>query len=208
MYKNYPPSFRAFFVPPKGLHSDLLRLHLEPATPRPPRGPPPSYNPRQLLHFRRGAAEVGSTIGPGGVRTGTRDEDDRFDGEGEGAMEEKDRLPMYSVDVELPGYIGSPTTRIEASSAEEEVLPTPAEYEAALRAARAHVEASVAPLELRQQASTPVVDTSREASGSSSEPCSCSATLVDEEGTIAKKDDGDDEAVKDVEDAVEGSSHV
>ncbi|GAA6037664.1 hypothetical protein JCM8097_002274 [Rhodosporidiobolus ruineniae] len=149
--RYYPPTFRSYFIPSKGLHIPLLRIHIAGPPPREPREPPPSYYATTGRRRRRRHRQtVGETVGAGGTRLGGRDEDDGWDDDAQLDMAERgatgglDMLPAYFVDVGLPGYTGGGAAaeeadRIRAEAAtrgEGEVLPTAAEYEAASRSAR------------------------------------------------------------------------
>ncbi|SCV71603.1 BQ2448_3191 [Microbotryum intermedium] len=106
--RNYPLSFRAFFIPSFGLKIPCLNIDIAPAIPRAPTGPPPGYPRGFNTVFRPPRREHdtnGATIEEGGQRAGSRDEDDIWDGESRDELqEEKEGLPRYAVDVDLPGY--------------------------------------------------------------------------------------------------------
>ncbi|SGY62462.1 BQ5605_C007g04694 [Microbotryum silenes-dioicae] len=106
--RNYSLSFRSFFIPSSGLKIRYLNINIAPATPRAPTGPPPGYSRGFHAVFRpprRGHDTNGVAIEEGGQRVGSRDEDDIWDGESLGEVrEEKEGLPRYAVDVDLPGY--------------------------------------------------------------------------------------------------------
>ncbi|KAM0790807.1 hypothetical protein ACM66B_004653 [Microbotryomycetes sp. NB124-2] len=109
--RYYDLGLRSFFIPPSGLH--VLGLHVRGpvATKRPDQ--PPLYRgpgaplPRRRQH-RRGRQVQGPDVDETGARRGERDQDDVWDGEQAGTAAdldiEKDVLPGYSVDVDLPGY--------------------------------------------------------------------------------------------------------
>ncbi|GAA5901393.1 hypothetical protein JCM5296_002999, partial [Sporobolomyces johnsonii] len=124
------PSFRAFFVPQKGIHVKLLRIHID--------GPPgrsPSFSnsapysisgapAARRRRRRRHRQTVGESLGAGGTRLGSRDEDDGWDDDGangDGDEEEQvgmteahrrtradEVLPQYFADSGLPAYASSP----------------------------------------------------------------------------------------------------
>ncbi|GAA6005346.1 uncharacterized protein JCM10292_005389 [Rhodotorula paludigena] len=150
--RYYVPSFRAYFVPAKGIHIAWLGLHVHGAPARIPREPPPSYSAYGMARRRRrGRQTVGDTVGEGGARFGGPDEDDGWDLDtAERGL--KDELPRYYVDVGLPGYSAGggsgaeAAERIRRDEGEDSVaLPSAAEYEAASRASRAGVAEPVYP---------------------------------------------------------------
>ncbi|SCZ89086.1 BZ3500_MvSof-1268-A1-R1_Chr1-1g00944 [Microbotryum saponariae] len=156
--RSYPLSFRSFFIPSSGLKIRYLNIDIAPATPRAPTGPPPSYSRGFHAVFRpprRGHDTNGVAIEEGGQRVGSRDEDDIWEGESlDEVQEEKEGLPRYAVDVDLPGYShslapgvaranglerqasvgssGSEASTVDSSSRTEAIM-TSREYEQAIR---------------------------------------------------------------------------
>ncbi|KPV71843.1 uncharacterized protein RHOBADRAFT_56235 [Rhodotorula graminis WP1] len=151
------PTFRAYFVPDKGIHLKWLGIHIAGPPHRIPREPPPSYAATARRRRRRGRQTAGETVAEGGRRIGARDDDDGWDdldmvergGPGGGLVPAVpatlDELPRYYVDSGLPGYTGgegdaadeAERIRAEAAAAgESSVIPSAAEYEAAIRASR------------------------------------------------------------------------
>ncbi|GAA5862074.1 hypothetical protein JCM3774_006163 [Rhodotorula dairenensis] len=164
--RYYPPTWRSYFIPAKGVHINRLGIHIRGPPPRIPREAPPPYifatefGPHARRRRRRGRQTVGETVGEGGVRIGERDQDDMWDLDVAGANGTgpagtpglvRDDLPRYFVDGGLPMYeVGDGSAaeeaeRIRAEAAasgaaadELEALPTAAEYEAASWAARSN----------------------------------------------------------------------
>ncbi|GAA5888491.1 hypothetical protein JCM6882_008641 [Rhodosporidiobolus microsporus] len=155
--RYYSPTFRSYFVPPKGIHIKWLGISIVGPPPRAPREPPPSYyQTTGQRRRRRHRQTVGETLGAGGTRLGQRDEDDMWEGDevdmaergvaGPGAMSRGgEMLPQYYVDLGLPQYQTGDGTAAEeaeriraiaAAGQDAEALPSAAEYEAASRAAR------------------------------------------------------------------------
>ncbi|GAA5915454.1 hypothetical protein JCM8208_000719 [Rhodotorula glutinis] len=151
------PTFRAYFVPDKGIHLKWLGIHIAGPPHRIPRDPPPSYAATARRRRRRGRQTAGETVAEGGRRIGAPDADDGWDdldmverGGGPGGLVPAvpatlDELPRYYVDSGLPGYSGgdgdaadeAERIRAEAAAAgESSVIPSAAEYEAAIRASR------------------------------------------------------------------------
>ncbi|GAA5990488.1 hypothetical protein JCM10908_007396 [Rhodotorula pacifica] len=154
--RYYPPTWRSYFIPAKGLHIKRLGINIRGPPPRVPREDPPpyffatEYGPYSRRRRRRGRQTVGETVGEGGARIGERDQDDMWDVDVAGSRAgtpgvARDELPRYFLDGGLPMYeIGDGSAaeeaeriRAEAAAADElEVMPTAAEYEAAIRAGR------------------------------------------------------------------------
>nr|CRX79196.1 hypothetical protein [Leucosporidium scottii] len=129
--RHYPPTFRAYFIPLKGIHIPFLHLHIDGPPPRPNnrRDGPPSYGVSIMQRRRRDRTTRGEGIGEGGRRRGERDGDDGFDGEGEHVGGEgasggvgQDELPMYVLETGLPGYH---TVDGEAGTRDGNQLPPP-----------------------------------------------------------------------------------
>ncbi|GAA6020381.1 hypothetical protein JCM10207_002089 [Rhodosporidiobolus poonsookiae] len=145
--RYYPPTWRSYFIPAKGIHIRWLGLHIRGPPARIPCEPPPSYYATTGRRRRRNRETNGATVGAGGTRLGTRDEDDGWDDDDlaeRGALGAP-ALPAYHVDIALPGYdagdgsAAAEAERIRAIAAADEstaVLPTAAEYEAQSRNAR------------------------------------------------------------------------
>lgn len=95
----------------------LGKWKVQPAERRPPNGPPPRYTTgaRTYRHQRRGARVEGADVTVGGARQGERDVDDSWDGDHE---EEKESLPSYSVDIDLPAY--PPRARLPATETDRD----------------------------------------------------------------------------------------
>ncbi|KAK4700601.1 hypothetical protein P7C70_g5644, partial [Phenoliferia sp. Uapishka_3] len=160
--KRYgPPTLRAYFIQPGGLHIPFLRIHIK--------GPPPRPDIRAEFHQQSGAltrrrrrdrTTHGPEIGEGGRRAGGRDADDGVDGDEE--MEMGESLPGYEVDLTLPGYakderaeraerrsrrvtvptyeeedVGGASPVVAEPEPHDEVLPSVQAYEEASRTARA-----------------------------------------------------------------------
>ncbi|SCZ89087.1 BZ3500_MvSof-1268-A1-R1_Chr1-1g00945 [Microbotryum saponariae] len=119
-----PGAVRDLFFPRAGLKIRWLGINIAPIAERPPSGPPPRYSRGLLSVFRnrrQGHDTNGAAIEEGGRRAGSRDEDDVSDGEsGPGAQEEKEGLPSYAIDTELPGY--GHVLRSDARQADATVL--------------------------------------------------------------------------------------
>ncbi|GAA5840326.1 hypothetical protein JCM11251_006696 [Rhodosporidiobolus azoricus] len=153
--RYYKPTFRSYFVPPRGIHINWLRIHIEGPPARLPREPPPSYyQTTGQRRRRRHRQTVGDTLGAGGTRLGERDADDMWDDEqsmaemGQAGVVRRgnEMLPQYYVDLGLPQYQAGDGTAAEeaeriraiaAAAGEAEAIPSAAEYEAASRVARA-----------------------------------------------------------------------
>ncbi|GAA5856200.1 hypothetical protein JCM9279_000935 [Rhodotorula babjevae] len=158
------PTFRAYFVPDKGIHVKWLGIHIAGPPHRIPREPPPSYAATARRRRRRGRQTAGETVAEGGRRIGACDDDDGWDDldmverGGAGGLVPAvpatlDELPRYYVDSGLPGYFGgegdaadeAERIRAEAAAAgESSVIPSAAEYEAAIRASRDPAAATAA----------------------------------------------------------------
>ncbi|SGY62434.1 BQ5605_C007g04689 [Microbotryum silenes-dioicae] len=123
MQRN-PGAVRDLFLPRAGLKVRWLGINIAPIAERPPSGPPPRYSRGLLSVFRdrrQGHDTNGAEIEEGGRRAGSRDEDDVSDGESRpAAQEEKDGLPSYAIDIELPGY--GHVLRSDARQADATVL--------------------------------------------------------------------------------------
>lgn len=119
--RYYPPTWRSYFLPAKGLHINRFGIHIRGPPPRIPREEPPPYifatefGPHGRRRRRRGRQTVGATVGEGGARIGERDQDDMWDvdlvGGADGANGPagtpalvRDELPRYFVDGGLPMY--------------------------------------------------------------------------------------------------------
>ncbi|GAA5956956.1 hypothetical protein JCM8115_003875 [Rhodotorula mucilaginosa] len=120
--RYYPPTWRSYFLPAKGLHINRFGIHIRGPPPRIPREEPPPYifatefGPHGRRRRRRGRQTVGATVGEGGARIGERDQDDMWDvdlvggadGNGTGPAGTpglvRDELPRYFVDGGLPMY--------------------------------------------------------------------------------------------------------
>ncbi|KAK4050809.1 hypothetical protein OIV83_003231 [Microbotryomycetes sp. JL201] len=107
--RYYDIGFRSFFIPPNGLNLICVRIRGPVATKRP--DGPPTYrgplgpNAQRERRHRRGRQVQGPDVDATGARRGDRDQDDVWDGEPTAGNDaEKDVLPGYSVDVDLPGY--------------------------------------------------------------------------------------------------------
>ncbi|KAK4050763.1 hypothetical protein OIO90_004985 [Microbotryomycetes sp. JL221] len=116
--RYYNLSLRSFFVPPNGIHLCGLINIRGPVAIKTPDGPPTyrgsgytSSTPRPR-RYTRGRQVQGPDVYDNGARPGQRDQDDDWNDQLDVATTpnhqqqdlEKDALPGYSVDLDLPGY--------------------------------------------------------------------------------------------------------
>lgn len=113
----YPVTPRNYFIPPRGIHINWLKIHIKGPPAR--RSSPPTYGIAVIegrrARARRDRTTRGETIGEGGARRGQRDVDDEFDGDGAPGV--ADELPMYELDSSLPAYVAPTGAEVEAVAA-------------------------------------------------------------------------------------------